>query len=77
MGLFNRNDNDKHTLSLKEIKALVEQADALCEQEKYDEAFVLDKRAAEAGDPRAQTHMGWYYENGYGTQGSPADSSVI
>lgn len=50
-----------------EIEALIAEADRLCELERYDEAFVLDLRAAKAGDPRAQTHMGWYYENGFGT----------
>ena len=53
-------------LSAEEIKQLLEEADRLCENEEYDKAFALDSRAAEAGDARAQTHMGWYYENGYG-----------
>lgn len=51
-----------------EIEALIAEADRLCELERYDEAFVLDLRAAKAGDPRAQTHMGWYYSEGIGTE---------
>lgn len=50
-----------------EIEALIAEADRLCEVERYDEAFKLDLKAAEAGDPRAKTHLGWYYENGLGT----------
>lgn len=48
-----------------EIDRLLAQADELCEQKCYAEAFPLDLKAAEAGSPRAMVHIGWYYENGY------------
>lgn len=75
MAFFDRSGGRKKPetpLTPEEIKKLVEEADALCENEEYDRAFVLDKRAAEAGDARAQTHMGWYFENGCGAPCNPA-----
>ncbi len=50
-----------------EIEALIAEADRLCELERYDEAYKLDLKAADAGDARAQLHLGWYCENGLGT----------
>lgn len=61
-------NNAEREYSPDEIEALIAEADRLCELERYDEAFVLDLRAAKAGDPRAQTHMGWYYSEGIGTE---------
>ena len=54
-----------------DIDFLLSEADRLCELERYDEAFLLDLKAAKAGDVRAQTHLGWYYENGLGTDANP------
>ena len=57
-----------------EIEALIAEADRLCELERYDEAFQLDLRAAKAGNPLARTHLGWYYENGFGTSRDIAEA---
>jgi len=50
---------------------MLAEADRLCDLERYDEAFLFDLRAAEAGNARAMTHLGWYYENGLGTPYNP------
>ncbi|MDE5631737.1 MAG: hypothetical protein K2I54_02865, partial [Muribaculaceae bacterium] len=60
-------DDDSRRLSPEEIEQLLAEADRLCELGLYDAAFALDLRAAEGGDARARTHLGWYYENGLGT----------
>ena len=63
---FGGKKKPKPQLTPEEINRLVEEADRLCENEEYARAFDLDSKAAEAGNARAQTHMGWYYENGCG-----------
>lgn len=52
----------------EEIENLVAEADRLCDLEHYDEAYLLDLKAAKSGNARAMTHLGWYYENGLGTR---------
>lgn len=59
-----------------EIEDMLSQADHLCELERFDEAYLLDLRAAKAGSVRAMTHVGWYYENGLGTDHNPAKAFI-
>ena len=65
MAFFNKK------LSPEEIDSILDRADELCEQQRYREAFRLEADAANAGNAVAQCHMGWYCENGLGTEHNP------
>ena len=62
---------DRHRLSPEESEQMLAEADRLCGLGFYEQAFDLDLEVAEDGDPRAQTRVGWYYENGLGTRQDP------
>lgn len=66
--------SDNREYSPDEIEALIAGADSLCGLGRYRHAFLLDRIAAEAGDARAQTHMGWYCSEGFGTEASPEEA---